>query len=246
MVDRELAAMELPLGYRLEFPTYIFFNEKNKVTFFWLLLAAIGLVYLVMAAVFESWSLPFVVMFSVPLGFIGVALGFLWTGANFAEGAFIGLILLIGIAVNDSILLVYRYGQLRKLRPSTSSGLLARLAVRQRLRPMWTTTLTSIAGMLPLLIFPEKGELWLGLAIAVVGGLLCSTLLGSLATVAILSLKKNPPRATPSGDPWQRSVRVEELDGSRLHRSAGADAKMLLMPRDSATHHGTDTRPHDT
>ncbi len=120
---------------------------------------------------------------------IGVGIGFLWTEANFAEGAFIGVVLLLGIAVNDSILLTDRYRQLRQLRPSTSSSIMARLAVRERLRPMWTTTLTSVAAMLPLLIFPDDGAFWMGLAVTVVGGLLASTMLAPLASVAMLSLR---------------------------------------------------------
>jgi len=153
-------------------------------------LGTIFLVFLITAAVFESWRLPLVVLLSVPMAALGVAVGFLWTEANFAEGAFIGVVLLVGISVNDSILLTDRYRQLRRLRPTTSSALLARLAVRERLRPMWTTTLTSVAAMLPLLIFPDEGHFWMGLAVTVVGGLLASTLLAPLASVALLARQR--------------------------------------------------------
>ena len=187
MLDRELAATQVPPGYRLERPTSAFLTAAVQKELLGILLGALGLIYLSMAAVFESWRLPWVVLLSVPVSFIGVAAAFLVSGVPFAEGAFIGLVLLIGIAVNDSILLVFRYRQLRRRRPATAPSLLARMAVDQRLRPMWTTTLTSVAGMLPLLILPEPGEFWLGLAIAVVGGLLGSTLLAPLASVALLS-----------------------------------------------------------
>ena len=113
-----------------------------------------------------------------------------WTGTNFAEGAFIGMVLLVGIAVNDSLLLTDRYRQLRELRPGVSSSMLARLAVRERLRPMWTTTLTSVAAMLPLLVFPDKGDFWMDLAVTVVGGLLAATLIAPVASVAVLSLSR--------------------------------------------------------
>ncbi|MCP4547110.1 MAG: efflux RND transporter permease subunit [bacterium] len=190
MLDREIEAMPLPPGYLLKQPTWLAFGEEVQKEFLWLVFGTIALVFLILAAVFESWRLPWVVMLSVPLAFIGVALGFLWSGIDYTEGAFIGLVLLVGIAVNDSILLVYRYRQLRELRPTTNPALMARLAVRHRLRPMWTTTMTSVVGMLPLLLFPKQGFFWLGLAITVVGGLLSSTLLAPLATVAILSLKR--------------------------------------------------------
>jgi len=127
---------------------------------------------------------------SHPVAAVGVGAGFLWSGANFAEGAFIGTVLLIGIAVNDSILLADRYRQLRSLRPRTQPALLIRLSVRERLRPMWTTTLTTTASLLPLIVFPSAGEFWLGLAVTVTGGLIASTLLAPVATVAMVSLRK--------------------------------------------------------
>ena len=158
---------------------------------FWpVLLATVFLVFLITAAVFESWRLPLVVMLSLPLAGIGVALGFLWSEIPFAEGAFIGMVLLIGIAVNDSILLTDRFRQLRALRPHTATNVLARLAVRERLRPMWTTTLSTIVAMLPLLVFPDGSEFWMGLAITVTGGLLAATLLVPFATVALLCWRR--------------------------------------------------------
>ncbi len=188
--DAALEEFPVPAGYRLEKAESWFFTDEVASAFLWVFLGTIFLVFLVTAAVFESWRLPVVVMLSVPMAAIGVGLGFLWTEASFAEGAFIGTVLLVGIAVNDSILLTDRYRQLRQLRPGTFSGILARLAVRERLRPMWTTTLTSVAAMLPLLLFPDDGDFWMGLAVTVVGGLLASTLLAPFAAVALLSLRR--------------------------------------------------------
>ena len=187
MLDKELAWIRLPPGYRLERPRYEFFSDDVQGEFLWLLLGTIALVFLVIAAVLESWRLAAIVMLSVPLAWIGVALGFLVTGQNFAEGAFIGAVLTVGIAVNDSILLADAYRRLRLARPTSSVSRSALLAVRQRLRPMWTTTLTSVGGMVPLLILPDAGNFWVGLAVTVVGGLLASTLLAPAATVALFS-----------------------------------------------------------
>ena len=187
-VTSALESFPVPAGYTLEREYSSFFNEEVSETFGWVFLGTIFLIFLITAAIFESWRLPMVVMLSVPMAAVGVGLGFIWTEANFAEGAFIGTVLLVGIAVNDSILLTDRFRQLRWIRPSTPSGLLARLAVRERMRPMWTTTLTSVAAMLPLLVFPDGGDFWLGLAVTVVGGLLASTLLAPMASVAMLSL----------------------------------------------------------
>ncbi len=199
-LDNQLNAMPLPAGYKLEASSFSFFNEEVAASYFWVIMGTLLLVFLVTAAVFESWKLPWGVMLSVPMALIGVAAGFLWSGANFAEGAFIGSVLLIGIAVNDSILLVDRYRQLKIQRPSAKQSILIRLAVKDRLRPMWTTTLTSVVAMLPLLIFPDDGDFWMGLAVTVVFGLLSSTLLAPFATVALLS-KNQPSSPTPNPEP---------------------------------------------
>jgi multidrug efflux pump subunit AcrB len=132
---------------------------------------------------------------SLPTAAIGVALGFLWAGAPFAEGAFIGVVLLVGIAANDSILLADRYRQLRQDRPHGAASVLARLAVRERLRPMWTTTISTVVAMLPLLVFPQESDFWLGLAVTVTAGLFATTLLAPVATVALIQLMNaRPPR----------------------------------------------------
>ena len=186
-LEQELDAFALPAGYRLERTSLSFFTDETTRAVGWVLLATIGLVFLITATVFESWRLPLIVMLSVPVAAVGVGVGFLWSGANFAEGAFIGTVLLIGVSVNDSILLTDRYRQLRARRPTTSPALLIRLSVRERLRPMWATTLTTVASLLPLLVFPSAGEFWLGLAVTVTGGLIASTLLAPVATVAMVA-----------------------------------------------------------
>lgn len=192
LIRDEIARMDLPPGHRLEFRPGVFFDEETRRGFGWSIAAALFIVFLVTAAVFESWRLPLVVMVSVPSALAGVAVGFLLTEAPFAEGAFIGCILLAGIAVNDSILLVDRYRQLRSRRTGVGRDRLIRLAIRDRLRPMWTTTLTSVAGMIPLLLFPDGGDFWMGLAVVVTSGLGASTLLSPLVTVALVSCRRDP------------------------------------------------------
>jgi len=184
-----LAEFSTPPGYRLEREQRAFFTEETERTFGWVLLGTILLVFLATAAVFESWRLPGVVLLSVPTALVGVAGAFLLAGdLAFAEGAFIGTVLLVGLGANDSILLVDRYQRLRGHRPHGGIGVLAQLALRERLRPMWTTTLSTCVAMLPLLVFPQEGTFWTGMAVTVTGGLLAATLLAPLATVALLRL----------------------------------------------------------
>jgi len=187
-----LEEFSTPPGYSLERETRSSFTEESERAFGWVLLGTIVLVFLATAAVFESWRLPGVVLLSVPTALIGVAAAFLLAGdLAFAEGAFIGAVLLVGIAANDSILLVDRYRHLRTIRPHGAIGPLVRLALRERLRPMWTTTLSTCVAMLPLLVFPQDGTFWTGMAVTVTGGLLAATLLASLAAVAIVAIIDN-------------------------------------------------------
>jgi len=183
-----LEEFSTPPGYSLERDDSSFFTEDAGRAFGWVLLGTIVLVFLATAAVFESWRLPGVVLLSVPTALVGVAAAFLLAGdLVFAEGAFIGSVLLVGIAANDSILLVDRYRHLRTARPHGAIGPIVRLALRERLRPMWTTTLSTCVAML-LLVFPQEEAFWTGMAVTVTGGLLAATLLAPLATVAIVAI----------------------------------------------------------
>ena len=189
-LEAQLGRFQTLPGYRLERGQGGFFTEETRSAFGGVLIATIALVFLVTAVVFESWRLPTVVLLSLPTAAVGVALGFLWAGVSFAEGAFIGVVLLVGIAANDSILLTDRYRQLRQARPHGAASMLARLAVRERLRPMWTTTISTVVAMLPLLVFPQDGDFWTGLAVTVTGGLLAATLLAPVATIALVSMRR--------------------------------------------------------
>ncbi|MGB9595706.1 MAG: efflux RND transporter permease subunit, partial [Candidatus Poribacteria bacterium] len=148
-------------------------------SFRWLGLALIGavfLVYAVMASLYESFLTPFIIMFTFPLGIIGISWLFLLTGTIFSLTAFIGLIVLAGIVVNNGIVMIDYINQLR------SRGLDLREAIvkgaRTRLRPILMTTLTTVFGMLPLAIGLGSGaETSFPLARAVIGGLSVSTLL---------------------------------------------------------------------
>ena len=188
LIETVVEETATPPGYKLRAEQFGFFTDEVTRQFGWVIFGTIVLVFLVTAAVFESWRLPGVVLVSLPTALVGVAIGFLWAEVAFAEGAFIGAVLLVGIAANDTILLIDRYRQLRAERPHGDPRPLVRLAVRERLRPMWMTTLTSVVAMLPLLVFPQDGEFWTGLAVTVVGGLLSATLLAPMAVVALLTI----------------------------------------------------------
>lgn len=140
------------------------------------LLLAVFLVYVVMASQFESIWLPILVMFSVPLAFIGVVLALFWTNTNLNVMVFLGSIVLAGIVVNNAIVLIDYTNQL------VSRGLSIHDAIVQaavvRLRPILMTTLTTVLGLLPMLLSHGEGsELRQPLALTVMAGLSSSTLL---------------------------------------------------------------------
>ena len=160
-----------------------------------LLLLGITLVYMVMAAQFESLLDPFIVMFAVPFTFTGVFLVFLLTGATLSIITFLGIIMLMGIVVNNAIVLISYINILRArglsmLEAVTTGG-------KDRLRPVLMTTITTLAALLPLAVSRGEGsEIWQPLGITMIGGLTVSTLITMLFVPTLYAvmetrLKKN-------------------------------------------------------
>lgn len=156
-------------------------------------LLALAITFLLMAALFESFLYPLVIMFSVPLAAAGGFLGLWLVNATITYQALdvltmLGFIILIGIVVNNAILIVDQ--TLQGLR---HQGLGIREAVREavrvRVRPIFMSAFTSVFGMLPLVVFPGAGsELYRGLGSVVLGGLLVSTLFTLFLVPSLLSL----------------------------------------------------------
>jgi HAE1 family hydrophobic/amphiphilic exporter-1 len=152
------------------------------------LLLSLILVYMVMAAQYESFRDPLIVMFSVPLAVTGVVLMLLLTATTFNVQSYIGCIMLGGIVVNNAILLVDQTNLLRR-----RDGLAVRASIeeagRRRLRPILMTALTTCLGLLPLALgVGEGGEAQAPLARAVIGGLASSTLITLLVIPVAYSL----------------------------------------------------------
>ena len=144
-----------------------------------LLLLGMSLVYMVMAAQFESLLDPFIIMFAVPFTFTGVILGFILTNTTLSVITFLGIVMLMGIVVNNAIVLISYINILR------ARGLTLLEAVtlggKDRLRPVLMTTITTLAGLLPLALSTGEGsEIWQPLGITMIGGLLVSTLITML------------------------------------------------------------------
>lgn len=152
-----------------------------------LLLLIVFLVFIVMAAEFESLASPFVIMFSVPFAFTGVIIGLLVTGVPLSIIAFIGAIMLVGIVVKNGIVLI-DYAILNRERGmSVRTALLH--AGASRLRPVLMTTLTTVFGMIPMAIGIGQGsEMWQPMGVTVAFGLTISTLVTLLLIPCIYAM----------------------------------------------------------
>ena len=158
----------------------------------WNLILALIITYLLMAALFESFLYPFVIMFSVPLaalgGFLGLAVLNLFTYQALDILTMLGFIILVGTVVNNAILVVHQ-----SLNHIRDDGMKPREAIREatsnRIRPIFMSVTTSVCGMLPLVLFPGAGsELYRGLGSVVVGGLVVSTVFTLFLVPAFFSL----------------------------------------------------------
>ena len=151
------------------------------------LLLALFLVYIVMAATFESLIHPFIIMFTIPLAIVGVVLGLFVTGNSIGVMVLMGTILLAGIVVNNAIVLIEAVNQFRRLGLSKYDALVQ--AGHQRLRPILMTTITSVLGLLPMAFAGGEGsELRAPLAITVAFGLTISTALTLVVIPAVYLL----------------------------------------------------------
>ena len=215
-IRQELRSLALPAGVT----AFLSGQEEEMSRSLRSLLLAMGLaiflVYLVMASQFESFLHPFVIIFTLPLGAIGVIGALLLTGRSINVVAMIGIVMLAGIVVNNAIVLIDAINRRRQ------EGLPKREAIVQaglnRLRPILMTSATTILGLLPMAIgLGEGAELRSPLAITVIGGLAVATGLTLLVIPVVYSLldrkvyaadlaAERPARDAVPGDPEPRTV----------------------------------------
>ena len=152
-----------------------------------LLMLSLMLVYIVMAAQFESLKMPFIIMFSIPFSFSGVLLALLISGKPLSIIAALGAVLLVGIVVKNAIVLV-DYINLMRDRGMPLYEAIAESG-KSRLRPVLMTALTTILGMVPLAMSRGEGsEIWSPMGISVIGGLIFSTAITMVLVPVIYTL----------------------------------------------------------
>jgi HAE1 family hydrophobic/amphiphilic exporter-1 len=189
--------------------------SQTYQAFRWNFVLALAITYLLMAALFESFLYPFVIMFSVPLAAAGGFLGLAAVNRFLAYQALdiltmLGFVILVGTVVNNAILIVHQ-----SLNHIRGEGMAPREAIRaataSRIRPILMSVLTSVFGMLPLVLFPGPGsELYRGLGSVVVGGLAVSTVFTLFVVPALFSLVIGARTALAAG--WRRLAGSEAGD----------------------------------
>ncbi len=175
-IKNSLKDIEMPKDYRLS----IGGQEKERAESFknlkFALILAVILVYMVMSSLFESIVHPFTIMFSLPLAGIGTVITFYLWGEPFSLMAYIGIIMLAGIAVNDAIVLVDYIHKKRMEGLGLNDAIIQ--AGKDRLRPILMTSLTTILALVPLTLgIGEGAKLRAPMAVAVIGGLITSTIM---------------------------------------------------------------------
>jgi HAE1 family hydrophobic/amphiphilic exporter-1 len=196
-LDEKLRAIPRPIGYEFRFGGEYEEQEKTFRDLTFAAILALILVYMVMAAQFESLRDPFIILFSIPLAAVGVTGILVMTNTTFNMQGFLGVIILVGIVVNNAIILIDYMNQLRrehgyKLRDAVIAG------GTRRLRPILMTTTTTLLGLGPMALgIGEGSELQAPLARVVIGGLATSTLI----TLIVI--------------PVERSERAEEAAPAR-------------------------------
>jgi hydrophobic/amphiphilic exporter-1 (mainly G- bacteria), HAE1 family len=171
-----LKQVAIPADYKMEFTGEELKRKESMSNLTFALILSLVLVFMVLAAEFESIIQPFVIMLTIPLAGVGTVLAFFIAGEPLNMMAYIGIIMLGGIAVNNAIILIDRINQLRAGGIKKKEAIV--LAGSQRIRPILMTSLTTILALLPLTIgIGESASLRAPMALAVIGGLVSSTLL---------------------------------------------------------------------
>jgi hydrophobic/amphiphilic exporter-1 (mainly G- bacteria), HAE1 family len=179
----------VPDGYSVIGENPYTFSREEEKQIYGVLAISIILIFMVTAALFESLRQPLCVLLTIPMALIGVFLLFYWVNASFTREAYIGVIMMGGIVVNNSILLIDRVNQVRHMRLMSLEDSIVQ-GTLDRVRPILMTTTVTITGLLPLVLFSESPDsnIWNALGFALIGGLTSSTLLVLSVTPALYYL----------------------------------------------------------
>jgi len=164
----------LPRGLTINYAGQVEQQGETFGSLIFAIMLGIILVYLVMAAQFESFLDPFIIMFSVPFAFVGVSLSYWVSFQSMSLMGMVGIAMLVGIVVNNAIVMIDYFNILRKRGMELTEAV--KTGAKRRLRPILMTTGTTVFGLLPLAFSTGSGSvLWKSLGISVVGGMIVSS-----------------------------------------------------------------------
>lgn len=187
--------LELPSGYRVHEERYIpFWLQDDDTNLNLIVLLAILAVFAVTAIIFESFTAPLYILAVIPMALVGVVAGFWLFDKVFSPQAYVGSVFLVGIAVNNSILIVDSFQKKKKAGMDIKKA--ADIVVAERLRPILQTSATTILGLLPLVLWPmqQTNDLWENLSFTVVCGMIISTPLVLVSLPALIQLTSRKGR----------------------------------------------------
>ncbi|MCK4664372.1 MAG: efflux RND transporter permease subunit [Bacteroidales bacterium] len=175
-IKNEIATMDIPPEYLVEVGGAYETQMESFADLGLLMIISLLLVYIVMAAQFESFKMPLIIMFSIPFAFSGVFLALFITNTKLSIIAGLGAVMLIGIVVKNAIVLVDYINLMRDRGYSLHEAIIR--SGRSRLRPVLMTALTTIFGLFPMTVIKGEGsEIWSPMGISVIGGLIFSTMI---------------------------------------------------------------------
>jgi multidrug efflux pump subunit AcrB len=204
-IEKKISQMKIPEGFTASLKGARLEQQEAFRMLLFALILAVVLIYMVLASQFGSLLHPFLIMFSVPLGFIGVVWALFVTGNTLSVISFIGIIMMVGVVVSNAIILVDYINRLR------GEGVELREAIvragRIRLRPILMTSLCTIFGLIPMALgIGEGAEANASLAIAVIGGLAVSTFLTLVFVPTLYMIAES----------WRTSRRTKGFESPRV------------------------------
>jgi len=179
-IQEKLDKYEIPKEYEVHFGGDLEDIKKSFQELFISMFVGLILIAFTLVLMFNSFKQPLIILFTLPLALIGVFPGLYLIGLNLSFPAFLGVVALTGVVVNDAIVLIDRINQNRKKGIEFKEAIAE--AANARLQPILMTTITTVAGILPLAI---SNEFWAGLGFALVFGLICATFL-TLIVIPVL------------------------------------------------------------
>ncbi len=177
LLTQAVNEVDMPRDYSIDVGGSAEMMNESMSSLVMAMVIALILVYMVMVAQFESFSKPFIIMFSIPFAFVGVVIALVISRISLNVVGMLGAILLVGIVVNNGIVLIDYIGQLRDAKVQGTLEDIVAKGCAARLRPVLMTTMTTVVGMIPsALAFGEGGDMMQPLAVVIIGGLSVSTL----------------------------------------------------------------------